>query len=357
MKPSKLITITLAGTSLLGVAGAVAIPGLADSRSPFAPPDLAQDPSSIADPSLIAALPSTDRLWVKVRAEVGIEQLASQLSLDETRLARLNDVNEDHAFQPGDWLVLPSQASRQAKLLAAIDTSELRRTPPLLTPPSPVAEESTRVRSRETLAELANRTNRTIAELVRLNPGLEAARLVVGSQIRLAQSSPGRSRMVLGLKPSASGGLSWPELPNFGGDPQPGTEPNTQPFNAGWIWPAQGVFSSGYGWRWGRMHKGIDVANNVGTPIVAAQSGQVVSSGWNEGGYGYMVEIRHPDGTLTRYAHNSRLAVRAGDLVNQGQVISYMGSTGRSTGPHLHFEIHPPGQGAVNPLQFLPGRA
>ncbi len=364
MKPSKLITLTLAGTSLLGVAGAVAIPGLADSRSSLPLPDLGQDPSSstsalesAAPPQLIAALPSTDRLWVKVRSEVAIEQLASQLSLDESRLARLNDVNEDHAFKPGDWLVLPSQSSRQAKQLAAIDTSELRRTPPLQAPPTPVAEESTRVRSRETLVDLANRTNRTIAELLRLNPGLEAARLVVGTQIRLAQSSPGRSRMVLGLSPTTSGGLSWPELPNFGGDPQqPNTDPN-RPFSSGMIWPTQGVFSSGYGWRWGRMHKGIDVANNVGTPIVAVQAGQVQSSGWHDGGYGYLVEIRHPDGTLTRYAHNSRLAVRAGDVVAQGQVISYMGSTGRSTGPHLHFEVHPPGRGAVNPLQFLPGRA
>lgn len=363
MKPSKLLTITLAGTSLLGVAGAVAIPGLADSRSSLPLPDLAQISSApdaglepAAPAQLIAALPSTDRLWVKVRSEVAIEQLANQLALDETRLARLNDVNEDHAFKPGDWLVLPSQSSRQVKQLAAIDTSELRRTPPLQAPPTPVAEESTRVRSRETLVDLANRTNRTIAELLRLNPGLEAARLVVGTQIRLAQSSPGRSRMVLGLSPTTSGGLSWPELPNFGGDPQPNTDPN-RPFSSGMIWPTQGVFSSGYGWRWGRMHKGIDVANNVGTPIVAAQTGQVVSSGWHDGGYGYLVELRHPDGTRTLYAHNSRLAVRAGEVVAQGQVISYMGSTGRSTGPHLHFEIHPPGQGAVNPLQFLPGRA
>ena len=125
----------------------------------------------------------------------------------------------------------------------------------------------------------------------------------------------------------------------------------------GWIWPTQGVFSSGYGWRWGRMHKGIDIANNVGTPILAARSGQVESAGWNDGGYGYLVELRHADGSLTRYAHNSRILVRPGDQVNQGSVISLMGSTGRSTGPHLHFEILPPGRGAMNPLQFLPPRA
>ncbi|MEN9766599.1 MAG: hypothetical protein RLZZ32_559, partial [Cyanobacteriota bacterium] len=72
---------------------------------------------------------------------------------------------------------------------------------------------------------------------------------------------------------------------------------------------------------------------------------------------GYLVEIRHGDGTLTRYAHNSRILVRPGELVGQGKVISLMGSTGRSTGPHLHFEIIPLGRGAINPLQMLPPRA
>jgi murein DD-endopeptidase MepM/ murein hydrolase activator NlpD len=69
------------------------------------------------------------------------------------------------------------------------------------------------------------------------------------------------------------------------------------------------------------------------------------------------VEIRHDDGSLSRYAHNSQIQVRIGDMVQQGAVISQMGSTGRSTGPHLHFEIIPAGRGAVNPLQFLPARA
>jgi YD repeat-containing protein len=105
------------------------------------------------------------------------------------------------------------------------------------------------------------------------------------------------------------------------------------------------------------MHKGIDVANNVGTPIVAARDGRVTYSGWHDGGYGYLVEITHQDGSRTLYAHNSRILVRTGELVAQGQPISKMGSTGRSTGPHLHFEIHPPGRGAANPLQFLPPRA
>lgn len=120
-----------------------------------------------------------------------------------------------------------------------------------------------------------------------------------------------------------------------------------------YIWPARGVFTSGYGPRWGRMHRGIDIAAPVGTPVVAAASGIVVTAGWNDGGYGKLVEIRHPDGSLTLYAHNSRITTRVGAFVNQGELIAHMGSTGRSTGPHTHFEIHPNGKGAVNPMFFL----
>ncbi|MEM9926848.1 MAG: peptidoglycan DD-metalloendopeptidase family protein [Cyanobacteria bacterium P01_D01_bin.50] len=129
-----------------------------------------------------------------------------------------------------------------------------------------------------------------------------------------------------------------------------------KPPSKGFIWPAKGVFTSGFGPRWGRMHKGIDIAAPTGTPINAAADGIVVSAGWNRGGYGKLVDIRHPDGTLTRYAHNSKILVRKGQQVQQGQRISLMGSTGFSTGPHLHFEIRKGGTKAVNPVAFLPPR-
>ena len=145
-----------------------------------------------------------------------------------------------------------------------------------------------------------------------------------------------------------------PELPSLS---EPGRYLPDSPaqFN-GYIWPAKGVLTSGYGQRWGRMHKGIDIAASVGTPVFAAGPGVIVSAGWNSGGYGNLVEIQHPDGSLTLYAHNNRILVRRGQEVAQGQQISEMGSTGRSTGPHLHFEVHPNGSGAVNPIAYLPGR-
>jgi murein DD-endopeptidase MepM/ murein hydrolase activator NlpD len=143
------------------------------------------------------------------------------------------------------------------------------------------------------------------------------------------------------------------ELPQ---EPEPPELPTIAPATpiTQYISPAQGILTSSYGWRWGRMHKGIDIAAPIGTPIVAAASGTVITAGWNSGGYGYLVEIQHPDGSITLYAHNNRLLVRKGKSVMQGQPIAEMGSTGYSTGPHCHFEIHLPGKGAVNPIAFLP---
>ncbi len=122
----------------------------------------------------------------------------------------------------------------------------------------------------------------------------------------------------------------------------------------GYIWPSVGVITSGYGWRWGRMHRGIDIAGPIGTPIVAAAAGEVVSAGWSSGGYGNLVEVKHGDGSITLYAHNNKILVHRGQWVEQGEQIAEMGSTGYSTGPHLHFEVRPDGQTTVNPIAFLP---
>ncbi|WP_254967096.1 peptidoglycan DD-metalloendopeptidase family protein [Cyanobium sp. CH-040] len=328
---------------------------LTASLLPPPPPPASEPPawrSDSASPELLAALPASDRVWMRVRRPVSVSELSSQIGVRSQVLANLNDVGTSHRFQSDEWVVLPSQQSRFAQQVAALDSSNQRRTPPPPTAPPPVQTKGV-VRLGDTLLQIAQRYGLTMQELLRFNPGLDTARLVAGTEIQLVQAAPVRQRAVLGLRPSTSGGLSWPDQPDFG-EPQ-------QPFdNRGantWIWPTTGVFTSGYGWRWGRMHRGIDLANNVGTPIKAARNGRVVFSGWHDGGYGYLVTLQHPDGSRSLYAHNSRLMVSSGQEVAQGTVIALMGSTGRSTGPHLHFEIHPPGSSAVNPLNFLPPRA
>jgi YD repeat-containing protein len=139
------------------------------------------------------------------------------------------------------------------------------------------------------------------------------------------------------------------------GNPGERTTPSrTSETNLAFLWPAEGKLTSKFGRRWGRMHKGIDIAGPTGTPIHAAADGIVIQSGWNSGGYGNLVEIRHADGTTTRYGHNSRLSVAVGQTIRQGQQVAEMGSTGHSTGSHLHFEIRPGGADAVNPIAHLP---
>ena len=123
-----------------------------------------------------------------------------------------------------------------------------------------------------------------------------------------------------------------------------------------YIFPARGELTSGYGWRWGRMHRGIDIAGPVGTPIVAAAAGKVIVAGWDSTGYGNHVEIQHPDGTVTLYGHNSRLLTHVGMQVRQGQAIAEMGSTGFSTGPHVHFQIFVTGRKSIDPMGFFAGR-
>lgn len=124
------------------------------------------------------------------------------------------------------------------------------------------------------------------------------------------------------------------------------------------IWPTDGEVTSRFGWRsspwggWGSdWHPGIDIANDYGTPIIATADGEVVYSGWYSG-YGKMIQIDHGYGVVTVYAHNAELLVNNGASVKKGQTIGYMGSTGYSTGTHLHYEVRVNGT-AVNPANFL----
>ena len=118
-----------------------------------------------------------------------------------------------------------------------------------------------------------------------------------------------------------------------------------------YVWPTQGRLSSPFGWRWGRMHEGIDIANLRGTPIYAADGGTIIYAA-RKSGYGNFIIIYHGDGRETCYGHLNDYAVGVGDTVDKGQLIGYMGNTGRSTGPHLHFEIRINGK-PQNPLNFL----
>lgn len=118
------------------------------------------------------------------------------------------------------------------------------------------------------------------------------------------------------------------------------------------IWPLIGAITSGFGWRGGEFHHGLDIAGNIGDKIRAALAGTVVLSGWGNSIYGRMVKIDHGNGLETVYAHTSRNLVKEGEYVQAGEVIAEVGATGNASGPHVHFEVREKGK-AVNPERFL----
>ena len=168
-----------------------------------------------------------------------------------------------------------------------------------------------------TLASIRSDRDSTLAEI----DALEQQSAALEARIREAQQ---RSSVPAVVAPSGSGVLGW---------------------------PVSGPVTSGFGVRWGRMHEGIDIAVGEGTPVRAAAAGTVIYAGWMSG-YGNLVAVDHGNGLSTAYAHNSSLAVSVGQSVAAGEIVSYSGNTGNSTGPHVHFEVRVNGS-AVDPLGYL----
>ena len=297
----------------------------------------------------LTALPSsptspkpTPFIWVELAEDSYLSLIARELDLSLIELSKLNEQSASTILKAGSWLVLPERSRSEVASSSRFIAGSLRITAPLSTPPIP--KDVVEIQSDRSLSSFIKEHGISLQQLKDLNPGVQLSRmLAIGSKVRVAKARP-----LMGIRPLRSGGTSWPDLPGF-------TGAETFDASQSFIWPTKGVFTSGYGWRWGRMHKGIDIANNVGTPIFAAKDGVIAFAGWSSG-YGYLVEMSHGDGSITRYAHSSRLLVKEGQMVPQGTRISLMGSTGRSTGPHLHFEIRRPGGAALDPMAMLPAR-
>ena len=150
------------------------------------------------------------------------------------------------------------------------------------------------------------------------------------------------------LPPPRKPGAKPPPAP---APPKPFPVPD---YKDAWRWPLEaGVVSSEYGPRWGRMHHGLDIAADLGVPVYAAAPGEVLYAGNQLTGYGNVVIVRHDQDTTTLYGHNKRLGVKVGDKVAANQEIALLGSTGRSTGPHVHFEIRVKNK-TVDPRAKLP---
>lgn len=210
------------------------------------------------------------------------------------------------------------------------------------------------VESSETLADIACRAGVPEEDLLEVN-GFRSA----------AEARPGRLIFVLnGPSPPSDGaqrgcpaGAVAAQPPGASGEQSP-TEstPSTNASAARFRWPVDNPrVTSLFGSRWGRPHEGIDLQAVVGTPVYAADRGEVVYSSNTVRGYGNMVVLKHPDGLMTVYAHNSVLIVKVGELVQVGQKIALAGQSGHATGPHVHFEVRR-AETPRDPLKFLPGR-
>jgi murein DD-endopeptidase MepM/ murein hydrolase activator NlpD len=119
-----------------------------------------------------------------------------------------------------------------------------------------------------------------------------------------------------------------------------------------YVMPAAGRLTSGFGARWGTTHYGLDIANSIGTPILAAADGVIIEAG-PASGFGLWLKVQHDDGTVTVYGHINDYSVREGQRVKAGEQIARMGNRGQSTGPHLHFEVWEDGTKKVNPKSWL----
>ena len=287
--------------------------------------------SAVREKVKISSTTSQQLIWIKVALPITIEELAGKLGLKATELSKLNKNSSDSELNKGSWVVLPRSVHGRLGRISYLDSDEA------LLPPPPTFDETKNKNTFYSFNDLNKNKDQVQIQTKISSNNILKKECSLESPCNCPTCLDVESPMNPADLFTRSNGML--QLGSIDSD--------------SYIWPTKGVFTSGFGWRWGRMHQGIDIANLTGTPIMASKDGIVTHAGWM-GGYGYLVEISHSDGASTRYAHNSKLLVRKGQLVPQGATIAKMGSTGRSTGPHLHFEIRKKGGLAMNPRTLLP---
>jgi len=262
--------------------------------------------------------PSGAALRHRVAAGDTLFDLARRYGTTVDAIAAANTLSSPHALQIGQELIIPPKA----KVPAAVASAPRRQVS------SSEASVAYRVQPGDTLFAIARRYGTTVEAIAAANGLPSAHRLRVGQRLVL----PAGRR----LAPAA--------LAVRAARPPLAARPALS-------WPARGMITSRYGWRYRQHHDGIDLAAPWGTPIHAARAGRVVLAGWYYG-YGRTVIIEHEGGLRTLYGHASRLLVRPGQVVRQGERIALVGCTGRCTGAHVHFEVRINGR-PVNPLPYL----
>ena len=196
----------------------------------------------------------------------------------------------------------------------------------------------------QTLHFIARAYNVNLDRLKRINGVYDPSRLQIGTRLWI----PG-ARQVLNIDSNIKKKVLTKKKKNRKGS----QNKSIKAIKGFLIWPVKGQLTSRFGNRSGRHHDGIDIGARKGISIVAAAEGKVMFAGWGPTGYGLMIIIKHKNDLTTVYAHNSHVHVYKNQMVKKGQKIASVGSTGRSTGPHLHFEVRNDSL-PMNPLNYLP---
>jgi len=256
----------------------------------------------------ITPKPRDSIITYAVRPNDTISEIAERFNLNTNTILWANNIGPRDFIRPGQELVI-----------------------------LPVSGVTHTIARGDTLNAIAARYRAKAEDILEINKLSSASELVIGAKIVVPD----------GIPPAPARPITTPSsgLADLGSIFKPA------PAAAGaFNWPTTARRITQYfrGWR----HTGIDIGNKTGQPVYAAEDGLVTASGWNSGGYGYYIIIDHGNGIQTLYAHNSKLIVERGDRVSKGDVIAAIGSTGRSTGPHVHFEVRLNGN-RVNPLDYL----
>lgn len=271
--------------------------------------------------------PATATRPYTVRSGDNLWSIASAHGTTVEALAAANDLDPGGILQPGRTIEIPS---------AGVPGPAAARPPASVRRIRPAETVVHVVRSGESLWAISQRYGVRLEELMADNDLGDDGWIRPGQRIRIVGPAVPRHRQVAGQTRSTTPSAADMRALHASG---------------GFVWPARGVITSRFGWRYRRHHNGIDIAAPRGTPIYAARDGVVEFAGWR-GGYGRVVYLDHGAGIVTVYGHASELLVRAGEQVKKGQLIARVGCTGVCTGSHLHFEVRVAGR-AVNPLGYL----
>ena len=287
---------------------------------PFMEPDDVAGSSASGDAdsdtasAAVAIRPTTRTEVVDYVVEAGdsVGAIARKFGLSTTTILNVNDLSARSIIRPGDELRIP-----------------------------PVDGIIYKVKSGDTLGDIASYLSSSISSIAKANGLSNLSTISIGTELVIPGGKMPAPKPVY----RAPARITSTSIKNV-------ISPSASSGNSRLLWPAAARRISQY--YKGAAHFGLDIAAPTGTHIYAADDGVVLTSGWNSSGYGYMIVIDHGGGLYTRYGHFSKLIARRGDTVQRGEVIGLMGSTGRSTGPHLHFEVLVGGLlNRRNPLDYI----